>query len=127
VAIELSIEAHEGYLLARVAGAFVLDKAQAVSLLFLQACVAQQQAKVLVDVRQIQGPISVIERFRYSEFMARQVAALGRQAGGPIRLAYLGHEPVLDAERFGVMVAYNRGVRALATESLEEALGWLEK
>ena len=77
-------------------------------------------------LRQMHGPISDTQRFRYSEFMARQVARLSPRAGGPIRLAYLGRVPVLDPARFGVTVAYNRAVPLLATEDLAAALAWLE-
>ena len=123
--IELSLEARTGYLAARVSGDFDLVDAQAASVQFLKACVARRLPKVLVDIRQMRGPISDTQRFRYSEYLAGQVVRLSRKPSEPIRLAYVGHEPVIDRERFGATVAYNRGVRIFATESLAEALDWL--
>jgi hypothetical protein len=124
--ISLQMEARETYLYALVTGAFALDEAQTVSVRFLRACDELRLSKVLVDVRQMQGQPSVIERYRYSEFIAREVIAMSVRGGGaPVMLAYVGIEPFLDPNRFGVMVARNRGVLAMATENLDEALNWL--
>jgi hypothetical protein len=125
MAMELVFEPREGYLYATITGQFELAAAEAATARLLQGCVDRQQPKALVDIRRVQGHISDTQRFRYSETVATQVAAVGQAAGGPLRLAYLGWEPVIDAQRFGVTVAYNRGVRILVTDSLDEALAWL--
>ena len=125
MSIELSIEAQAGYLVGRLAGPVELGALQAVTERLLQACVAQQQPKALVDLRQLSGRATDTQRFQYGEFVAQQVIKLSPQAGGPIRLAFVGHAPLIDPDRFGVTVAYNRGVQVLVTENEAEALAWL--
>src|SRR5712671_5181271 len=124
--ISLQLEYHETYLSALVAGAFALEEAQAVSLRLLQASLEHNLANVLVDVRQMQGQPTVAERYAYSAFMAREVVSRSVRHGGPaVRLAYVGYAPLIDPERFGVLVARNRGALVLATEDVNEALNWL--
>src|ERR1700720_2874569 len=119
--ISLQLEPHATYLTAVVGGAFALDEAQAVSVRFTQACAKHGLAKVLVDFRGLQGHITITERFLYSEFMARLVIEQSvQQSGRPVMLAYLGDESMLDPNRFGLLVARNRGVLAIATSSLNE-------
>jgi hypothetical protein len=55
---------------------------------------------------------------------------MGRFSGAGVsrntRFACLGTEPMVDRGRFGETVAVNRGLKVKVTESLEEALRWLE-
>ena len=41
------------------------------------------------------------------------------------KFAYALKSPVLDAERFGEIVARNRGMKVKAFESVQEAMDWL--
>src|SRR5689334_12641554 len=125
MSIELNIETQPGYLIGRAAGPFELEEAKALTEKLLRTAVARQQVKVLLDIHRITGPVRDTYRFLYTEFVAHQVVKLSRLAGGPIRLAFVGREPVIDPERFGVTVAYNRAVRIIVTDSEAEALAWL--
>src|SRR5260221_10711886 len=117
--IELSFEPRDGYLYVAVSGRFELAEAQAATTRIIQACVDQKQWKALLDIRALQGSPTVTERYGYGESLAAQVVAAGQQAGASLRLAYVGHMPLIDPERFGVMVVQNRGVRILVTESMD--------
>jgi len=123
--ISLQLEPHPGYLLALLAGVFTLDEAEAVSLRFLQASAEHHLPNVLVDVRQVLGQPTVAERYAYSEFVAIEVLSLAAGGGPVMRLAYVGYAPLMDPNRFGVMVARNRGVQVTVTEDVNEALQWL--
>jgi hypothetical protein len=76
----------------------------------------------LVDVRNVRGRLpTLFDRFDIGVHAAEQ--HLARQPR--IRLAILGHEPMIHPERFGELVARNRGadVRVFTVEA--EALKWL--
>jgi hypothetical protein len=77
---------------------------------------------LLLDVRQLTGqPPTLTERFA----LANKVSELQAARHPRIRFALLGHEPMIHPERFGEIVATNRGavVKVFTDESL--ALGWL--
>src|SRR5215472_1447220 len=67
--------------------------------------------KVLLDGRGVEGDPKMIERFYYGEFAARTVAEyVVRNGCASPEFAYVLHVPMLDPNRFGEMVALNRGV-----------------
>ena len=77
---------------------------------------------VLIDARGIAPPeLSLMQRFD----MAVHVAGMHRRQVPRIRLAVIGSEPIVHPQRFGEIVATNRGanVRVFTDEQL--ALDWL--
>jgi len=77
---------------------------------------------VLVDVRGVSGRIpSILDRFDISI----HIATLHLEHTPRIRLALLGHEPMIHPERFGEIVARNRGADARVFTIEAEALDWL--
>jgi hypothetical protein len=77
---------------------------------------------LLMDVRQVTGqPPTLAERYE----LANKVSELQAARQPRIRFAMLGHEPMIHAERFGEIIATNRGavVKAFTEEPL--ALAWL--
>jgi hypothetical protein len=77
---------------------------------------------LLMDVRRVTGqPPTLAERYD----LANKVSELQAARQPRIRFAMLGHEPMIHAERFGEIVATNRGavVKAFTEEPL--ALAWL--
>ena len=77
---------------------------------------------VLVDVRKVNGRVPpLLDRFDFGVHIAEQ-----HQAFTPrIRLAVLGHEPMIHPERFGELVARNRGADARVFTDEADALQWL--
>jgi hypothetical protein len=65
------------------------------------------------------GPPNLGERF----FLAVQWATAGR---GVVRLAVVVRPELIDSEKFGVMVARNRGLVCDVFTSEAEAVAWLE-
>ncbi|HEY7740794.1 MAG TPA: hypothetical protein VIB01_09290 [Steroidobacteraceae bacterium] len=76
----------------------------------------------LVDVRQVAGPAPTMSE-RYDQ--AVKVAQLQSGISPRVRLALLGREPMVHPQRFGEIVATNRGalLRVFTDEAL--ALEWL--
>ena len=77
--------------------------------------------RVLVDCLQMGGSPTMLERYALAEFLARAMVELKTFP----RMAFLGKEPLVDPDRFGELVARNRGVRMRAVEQMEDALKWL--
>jgi hypothetical protein len=88
---------------------------------FREAAAAGRRS-ALVDVRGISGSIpTILDRFDISVHVAvRHLEQTPR-----VRVAVLGHEPMIHPERFGEIVARNRGadVRVFTIEA--DALDWL--
>ncbi len=77
---------------------------------------------VLIDARKVTGPVPTLAE-RYAG--AVRVAELQAKQTPRIRLAVLGHEPMIHRERFGEIVATNRGAVARAFTDESAALEWL--
>ena len=90
------------------------------------AAVAQYQAKkVLLDGRKVMGKPREFERFLYGEFAAQECMKLIDSHKFVPRFAYVLHEPLRDPERYGEIVAVNRGMLVKTFETPEAALEWL--
>jgi hypothetical protein len=102
-------------------GDFALDAfSEAFERVFALAAEADRGA-VLVDVRKVVGEPTMAERYT----LAVRVAELQSASLPRIRLAVLGHEPLIHPERFGEIVATNRGAVARAFTDEALALDWL--
>jgi hypothetical protein len=77
---------------------------------------------VLIDARNVAGREPTLAQ-RYAQ--AVLVADLQSSQTQRIRLAVLGHEPIIHPERFGEIVATNRGAIARAFTDENAALEWL--
>ncbi len=76
--------------------------------------------RLLIDLRNLTGFGSpgTVERFSFGEQMARAAMAA-------IKVVFVARLEILDPDRFGVIVARNRGLFTNAFDSEEEALKWL--
>lgn len=113
----LKIEANGEYSLAEAKSAFVE---------MLQAVLQYQARKVLLDGRKVVGKPRQFERFLYGEFAANESMRIVNQHKIVPRFAYVLHEPLRDPERFGEIVAVNRGMIVKTFETPDEAFQWLE-
>jgi hypothetical protein len=77
---------------------------------------------VLIDARNISGREPTLAE-RYEQ--AVRVADMQTLQRPRIRLALLGHEPMIHPERFGEIVATNRGALARVFTDETVALAWL--
>ncbi len=77
---------------------------------------------VLVDVRGVDGRIpTILDRFDFGV----HIAARHLEQKPRVRLAILGHEPMIHPERFGEIVARNRGADARVFTVEADAIDWL--
>jgi len=77
---------------------------------------------VLIDARKVTGAVPTLAE-RYAG--AVRVAELQAKQTPRIRLAVLGHEPMIHRERFGEIIATNRGAMARAFTDESAAREWL--
>lgn len=90
----------------------------------ISTALAAGHRKLLVDARQVTGKPRTMQRFDLGQALARYYH---EQRGGKVlRIAIIGHEPLIDPERFGEVVANNRGLPLRSTTDLGEALRFLE-
>lgn len=90
---------------------------------YRQAAIANREA-ILLDVREVRGRVpTILDRFDFGVRVAKHY----RESDPRIRLAVLGHEPMIHADRFGELVARNRGADARVFTDEADALGWVQR
>jgi hypothetical protein len=94
----------------------------------IEAAAKHNLFKILIDCRQLNGEPGIVQRFDLADSISRYYHQSRIQSPGKpfIRLAVVGSEPLIDRDRFGEVVARNRGVPIKVTTSFDEALQWLE-
>jgi hypothetical protein len=125
MAFQFRIEPRSEYLYVEITGTWERDDAWNGSLSVLEACAKNKIYLVLMDNRKAYGSIHMIDRWNYANFMADHIFEYISAGKFPtVRLSYLGDE-LIDVNRFGQLVANNRGVRLIATKDPVEAYTYL--
>jgi hypothetical protein len=122
VSLEFSWAAKTGYVRIEVSGDFSLEAILPLCDRCFEVAASAGQEAMLVDARSVTGrEPAMAERYQWA---VRVAEAQGRTEPR-IRVALLGHEPLIHPERFGEIVATNRGadMRTFTDEAL--ALEWL--
>jgi hypothetical protein len=115
---EIRIEPREGYLHVEVSGVFDKSRAEQFLRELLEASREHDLGKILVDIRELEGPIPVVARFD----LARMTA---KERTHPVRMAVLEGEGQVANNRFFEDVAVNRGTPVKVTIDPDAALEWL--
>jgi hypothetical protein len=120
--LRTAVRVHPAYLELACAGLYSRSESLRVGDEAYREAALAKRDTVLLDVRQVRGRIpTLFDRF---DFGAR-IAQHYRQSDPRVRLALLGHEPMIHPERFGELVARNRGGDARVFTDETEALGWV--
>lgn len=120
--IEIESRPYADHLRLECTGAFSQDEALSVfERAFVLATDGGHQA-LLIDARKVSGREPTMAE-RYDQ--AVRVAELQATQTPRIRMALLGHEPLIHPERFGEIVATNRGALARVFTDENAALDWL--
>jgi hypothetical protein len=84
-----------------------------------QECREKGVTRLLVDLRGLQhGPIGIGDRYQWGH-------SLADTWDRGIKLSFLGREDQLDRDRFGTLVAQNRGLHYGISTSEPDAIAWL--
>jgi hypothetical protein len=122
----LQMSSESGCLRVKATGKFSLAEAKRTFLEMLRSVERQKVDKVLFDGRGLKGNPETIERFYYGAFAAREATGYAIRSGCAFpEFAYVLQVPILDPDRFGEIVAANRGMRVRAFDNLDDACGWL--
>ena len=123
MSVQLQIEEMSGYLAARFAGEGVADEVLQQFALIAEHCKRTNNKRLLIDVtaahnKNSVGGVSSLVRFNFAE----KSQAF---AGHTIKVAVVARSEHLDTQRFGELVARNRGVNLRGFTDLQTAEEWL--
>jgi hypothetical protein len=121
--IRTSISVHPDYIEITCTGVYSRGESLRVGEEAYREAARANRAAVLVDVRKISGRVpSVLDRFEFGVHIAKNY----QDSNPRIRLAVLGHEPMIHPERFGELVARNRGADARVFTEEGLAREWVQ-
>jgi len=127
MAIDYAFEPREGFLYVTATGVF--GRAEAIRSFprILDACLAHNRCRVLVDFRQMRTPhpFPAMDVYEYGTAVARSVVEYRDKGLAGFRLVFFGMETQVDPNRFGETVIQNRGANVKSMTDLDEALAWL--
>jgi hypothetical protein len=120
--LHVKVSVHAEYVELACAGFFSRSEAFRVNDEAFRRAAAENRRNILIDARRVVGRVpTILDRYEIGVNVARStLEQLPR-----IRLALLGHEPMIHPDRFGEIVARNRGADARVFTDESEALQWL--
>lgn len=125
MSLSQQIEVHNDYLNVVISGDFSLTELIALAKEMYAAIIQHNITKALIDLRLMTGTPSMLERFAYARFIAEEGLAQRGPGHSVLRLAYVGHEAMVDPDSFGEIVARNRGAFVKGTADEQAARAWL--
>ena len=109
---------HEGFLEARLFGAFTFERHKRQIEIVAQACKDRKQTLLLWNTLGLVGTLTTVERYEVGVLAATLAA-------GSLRAAVLGKPPVIDPGTLGSVVAGNRGLVNAVFTDRSRAIEWL--
>lgn len=117
---DLVFEDFSGCVIVRVSGRAMIDDNGVTMLTIAENIRARSPKAVLVDLRNLSGPLTFMDRYQLGAFAGKHLIGF--------HLSVLAHEEQTDEQRIGLLVARNRGARIEAMFTDEaSALSWLEQ
>ncbi len=120
MSLQLQMEQMPGYLAARFIGAGLPGEVSEQFESIAEHCKRAKTNKLLIDTTRYDVKASVIDRFFFGT--SSQIFADRR-----IKVAFVGRPEQLDPEKFGLLVARNRGVCVDVFTDFQTAKAWLLK
>jgi len=116
---EISMEVRDGILCVTVVGSYQMRRAQDWIGRTAESLTEHRCDRLLMDLRKVEGVVSVIDRFRLGEHAAAAFA-------GKVFLALWVSPEELDLDRFMETVASTRGLSAKVFMDGDAARSWLQ-
>jgi len=123
--LKYSFAEKDNYLTVNVSGHFSLEVAKKMYTDALGKLVDKKISKLLFNVRKVTGKVTTMDRYYLGEFAALESIKYMRKGLQSNAVAFYGIEPIIDPERFGELVARNRGLNLKVTSEKKEALLFL--
>lgn len=108
----LEIIDKDGYQQCLVSGPFVMETALAEVPKILEAVIQKQQARVLIDYRQLDGTLAATERFIFASYMLDLYEDHLAKGGLKVRVVFLGGQQMNTDFNPGLDHATSRGLTA---------------
>jgi hypothetical protein len=116
----------EGYLLMTYKGRYVPSMAARFAGQILAACEKRHASKILVDIREVTGRLSPLDRLDLGTTAGEKHRALKSSKKIPgCRFAVVGKYPLIDPKRLAGTVAHGLGMDVKVSTDMSEALVWL--
>ncbi len=120
--IRTAVSVHPDYLEVACSGLYSRSESHRIGEVAFQEAARAGRNAVLIDVRRITGRVpGILDRFDIGVRIAKHY----RESDPRVRLAVLGNEPMIHPDRFGELVARNRGADARVFTDAATALDWL--
>lgn len=120
MSLKYKITVKPSYLHVTFTGAFTINDAKHAFQEIFSSTTQHRLSKVLVDIRSLEGDMTTTERFELGEYIAQENCKYALQIG------VLGVGSLVEPERFGELVARNRGANLKVVTDLQEILKWLD-
>ncbi|HZE98397.1 MAG TPA: hypothetical protein VE981_15300 [Planctomycetota bacterium] len=114
---EVEIEEREGFIEARFTGTFALERFKRQAEAASEACLKKKMAKLLVDISRFSPNLSITDRYELAVHAVRVSKGL--------KVALVATETFVDPNKFGIMVARNRGLLVDVFTDRRKAVDWL--
>lgn len=126
MSMDLEFFSKDGHLHVRVLGEFTLEDANDALLNMLDEVKSRQATRVLVDCLELEGGISIVERFMHSDFGSEALEKkMGEGLPPSVRFAYVMKGAFWENNEFSERVAVNRGVNVKNFDDERDARQWL--
>ena len=120
--IRVDVHVHPQYVELVCSGKFSRSEAYRIGELTFHEAAVFGRRSALIDVRDVIGRIpTILDRFDFGV----HIASLHLEHKPRVRLALLGYEPMIHPDRFGEIVARNRGADARVFTIGADAIDWL--
>ena len=85
----------------------------------------RQIPKILFDSRDVSGKLSLTDRYRIIEILAKENINHLIGAKPPLKLAFVLDKPIIDSRKFGETLGRNEVIDMVVTDSIQDAYNWL--
>ena len=123
--LKYSSDVKDGYLSVTISGNFSLPEAKTIYIEALESLLKNDLSKLFIDAFKIKGIVKTIDRYYFGEFAALESMKYMAKGLKRISVSICGDEPIIDPDRFGEIVARNRGLDLKVTTDKNESLQFL--
>ena len=123
--LKYSLVVKDSYLSVTLSGHFSLSDVKIMYTDALESLLDNNFSKLFFNAYKVKGKVTTIDRYYFGEFAAFESLEYMRKGLLKIAVSIYGREPIIDPERFGEIVARNRGLNLKVTTNKNEAFQFL--
>lgn len=124
--LKYSFTEKDNYLSVNVSGYFSLSDAKKMFTEALEVLYEIKLSRLFFNVHKVKGKVTTMDRYDLGEYAAVEAINFLLKGLPKITISFYGVEPIIDPERFGELVAKNRGLNIKVTTDKNEALNFFE-